>query len=545
VRNCVLALLMLTSAALPAAAQTPQPPSGPARNPYLASDKYSITSFDPARTAAMPYPAPRGMFRGEIRRMPRIAGGPVTYMQLASTSPRYMWGTFTGGVRYIDVADGNFSTVARLATPGAKWLEPNTLDKALAQRFDSVDQVEAAVVRDLKIDPNRLSTNVHMLVDKDNVLYATAPGGKVHAYGLIDPKKPAAGIAVLRTLDFSRELKRIATSTSEAMQHFGASIVGLGATYDGKLVVLTNRSLTVMERSFQGDRHTVDLGEDEYVSNPLAIDEKGGIYVVSDTTLRKIVWNGSKLSAEEADGAWAALYDIGREPPNGKLGRGSGSAPTLMGFGGFPDKLVVITDGADRMKVVAFWRDEIPADFQQRPGTKSRRVAGQIEVTCGLSPAPEFIQSDQSLVVNGYGAFVTNSVRAEGATDKLVDALAVGQVFAPPTGVERVEWDSRARQWHSVWARGDASSTNGAPSMSAASDIVFVNAYTSQDGWEVTGLDWNTGATVHRTIFGHDNLGNSAYAPIQFLPNGDMLFNSIGGPTRVKFGRTKMSEKTN
>ena len=540
-KKLILALLILASAPLSTLAQNAGTAGGPPRNPYLASDKYSITHFDPARTDSMPYPAPRGMFRGELRKMPRIAGGPVTYMQLASTSPRYMWGTFTGGVRYIDVADGKFATVARLATPGAKWLEPKTLDAALAQRFTSVDQVEAAVKQDLKIDPSRLSTNVHRVVDKDNVLYATAPGGKIHAYGLIDPADPSAGIAVKRSLDFTRELKKVAAGGGAAMQRHGASIVGLGVTYDGKLVILTNRSVTVMERSFEGNRYTVDLEEDEYVSNPMAIDEKGGIYVASDSTMRKLVWNGSRLSAEEEDGAWAALYDTGREPPNGKPGRGTGSAPTLMGFGSFPDKLVVITDGADRMKLVAFWRDEIPADFQQRPGTKSRRVAGQIEVTCGLSPAPEFIQSDQSLVVNGYGAFVANSVRAQGAADKLVDALAMGPVFQPPAGVERFEWDPGARAWQSVWKRADVSTTNMVPSMSTGAGIVFVNGYTGKDGWEVTGLDWNTGQTVHRTIFGQDNLGNSAYAPVQFLPNGDMLFNSIGGPTRIRFDRTKPS----
>ena len=72
------------------------------------------------------------------------------------------------------------------------------------------------------------------------------------------------------------------------------------------------------------------------------------------------------------------------------------------------------------------------------------------------------------------------------------------------------------------------------PTMSGPSGIVFVNGYTKQDGWEVTGMDWANGQTVHRTIFGQDNLGNGAYALIQFFPNGDMLFNSIGGPTRVK-----------
>ena len=59
-----------------------------------------------------------------------------------------------------------------------------------------------------------------------------------------------------------------------------------------------------------------------------------------------------------------------------------------MGFGNAPYKLVVITDGSDRMKLVAFWRDEIPAEFKQRPGTKSSRIAGQVQVTAGFKKAP-------------------------------------------------------------------------------------------------------------------------------------------------------------
>jgi hypothetical protein len=43
-------------------------------------------------------------------------------------------------------------------------------------------------------------------------------------------------------------------------------------------------------------------------------------------------------------------------------------------------------------------------------------------------------------------------------------------------------------------------------------------------------MDWQTGQTVHRAIFGWDHLGNGAYALIQFFPNGDPPWKSIGGP---------------
>ncbi|MGB3520365.1 MAG: hypothetical protein WBA50_02670 [Mycobacterium sp.] len=74
-------------------------------------------------------------------------------------------------------------------------------------------------------------------------------------------------------------------------------------------------------------------------------------------------------------------------------------------------------------------------------------------------------------------------------------------------------------------------STSMVPAVSATSGIVFLNGYTEGDGWEVTGLDWQTGETVHRTIFGQSNLGNGAYALIEGLPNGDLLFGQRGWTT--------------
>jgi len=249
--------------------------------------------------------------------------------------------------------------------------------------------------------------------------------------------------------------------------------------------------------------------------------------------MHKLVWTGTRLSDDPADGAWASPYDTGDQPPTIKLGDGTGSTPTLMGFGANQDKLVVITDGANHMHLVAFWRDGIPAGWKAPAGAKSERIAGQIAVTAGLAPLPEFVQSEQSVVVNGYGAFVVNNISESGEKDKLVDVLALGPVNKPGRGTERFEWDPKLHRWHSVWKRADVVSISMVPSVSSASGIVFVNGYYKDTGWELTGLDWNTGKTVQRVMFGKDNLGNGAYAVIQYTPNGDLLFNSVGGPARV------------
>lgn len=55
------------------------------------------------------------------------------------------------------------------------------------------------------------------------------------------------------------------------------------------------------------------------------------------------------------------------------------------------------------------------------------------------------------------------------------------------------------------------------------------------DAYLRTGLDWKSGATRHRSILGKNNRANGAYAIIQYLANGDLLFNSVAGPIRVKY----------
>ena len=257
--------------------------------------------------------------------------------------------------------------------------------------------------------------------------------------------------------------------------------------------------------------------------------------MASNKKMYKIVWTGSKLSRDEADGAWSAFYDTGEQPPVIKLGNGTGSTPTLMGYNQDQDRLVVITDGANRMKLVAFWRDEIPKKFKQIPGTKSRRIAGQIEVTCGFKKLPKFIQSEQSVVVNGYGAFVVNNIGTQGHKDVLVGVMALGPVYPPPQGIERFEWDVARHEWRSVWSNNDVVSTSMVPVVSIPENMVLVNGYTKKDGWEVTGLDWDTGAVVHRTIFGQTNYGNGAYALLEIYPDNNLIFNSIGGPFRIQY----------
>ena len=494
------------------------------KNPFLSAEVYGITHFDSSQSDSFPYAVKSGDFNVDLKKYPQVTGGPVNIITLASTSPDYMWGVSSQGVTYINTAGGKFEELARFNIPDLKPTSLEEHEKVLRQDFTDINQVAKAIKDNYGFGFERIFGGVYSVVDNQNVVYADY-GVTIYAFGLADEKDPKAGVKVLRTIDLSKILDK------------GEAISGLSMTYDGKLIVVGNHSLAVVDREFKETPQIVKFDKSEYVSNSVAVDENNGIYIASDKYMRKIVWTGTKLSEDEKDGAWKTEYEIGQQPPAVKVGKGTGSTPTLMGFGSDEDKLVVITDGADRMHIVAFWRDEIPAGFTQKEGTKSNRIADQFAITAGQPADAKWIQSEQSVVVKGYGAFVVNNIVDKMPEDRLVGVIALGPVIAPPVGAERVEWDTKTKAWKSVWTRADVSSISTVPSMSTASNMVFVNGYYKETGWEVTGMDWETGKTVHRSIFGKDNFGNGAYAIMQFLPNGDLLFNSIAGPIRVSYDK--------
>ena len=479
----------------------PRAPNAPAPNPFLASAKFAIARIDPAGTGSFPYAVPRGSFHVDLQRAPRIVQGPLNPMTYASTSPDFMWAQSTQGVVYVDVAKGGLRELARAAAPGAKVISPDLHRKVLGQRYVDMPQIVGMVKEGYALDGTRLGNGVHSLVDRENrFYYGSSSTRTISIFALRDPTDPAAGIRLIRTADFSPSLR-----PQETLQ-------GLSMTYDGKLLVLCTSSLWIIDRALKDRPQVIRFGGHERIRSGVVVDEFNGIYFASDKLMRKVVWTGSRLSQNEVDGAWTSTYDGGPTSP---------ASPALMGFGDDPDKLVVIVGGSQRTKLLAFWRDRIPAGFERR--------AGQIETGS---------KSQLATVVSGYGV-VAASLPAQREDDKLVDLLAIGPIHEPPRGVERFAWDPATDSWRSIWRRGDVVSTGATPTVSTTSNIVFVGGYSKREGWEVTGLDWNSGRTVHRTIFGQNALGNGVAALIQFLPDGDLLFNGIGGQSRVKLGKPR------
>ena len=107
-------------------------------------------------------------------------------------------------------------------------------------------------------------------------------------------------------------------------------------------------------------------------------------------------------------------------------------------------------------------------------------MAGQIPVTCGFEELPEWIQSEQSVVVSGYGAFVVNNLPETVDPDlpgknKVLQVSLMGPAYPKSSGVERFEWDPEKDEWSSSWARPDISSTSMVPIHSQSAAMAIVN----------------------------------------------------------------------
>ncbi|MCP4360911.1 MAG: hypothetical protein GY796_23125, partial [Chloroflexi bacterium] len=286
-------------------------------------------------------------------------------------------------------------------------------------------------------------------------------------------------------------------------------IVGLNMTYDDHIAIVTQLGMVgVLPRQLEnvnieeiksiainGEKCVTGTGELEIVSNSLAIDEAGGLFVVTSQNMMRLDWNGSALTE-----TWRAPYEAGRgELSPIRLGPGSGSTPSLMGTGN-DDKFVVITDGQALMRLVLFWRDEIPSDWEAIAPDKDRRIACEIPITFGNDQAVSSL-SEQSVLVSGHAAIIVNNQlvqeslafnRLPAFVNSAFAAAAGGRPDFAPYGIERIDWNPETRQCETVWVNNELSIPNGIPTMSRASDLFY--GIGLRDGeWGVEAVDFATG----------------------------------------------------
>lgn len=399
------------------------------------------------------------------------------------------------------------------------------------------------------------TAGVYYLLSKDNVLFV---GGaqSILAYADADPGDPASDIALKAEWAKPAEVK--------------GNFVTMNMTYDGWLVSISDDGWVVVTNQDFTKSHVLQLtgaeiapawnakmleigrapGSATWVRNGAAIDQDGSIYIPSLQHMHKIVWDGSRLSKDPADGAWVAPYSNKGEitvtlegttdPETDKpyvledVNIGTGSTASLMGFG-TEDQFVVITDGDKVMNMVLFWRKDIPADWQKLEHAPSRRIAGMLRADIGQDNA-EDVQTDQSVVVGGYGAFVVNNAAASRPSPELPDSFLVGlpgnHPDFTPNGVQKFEWDPAARQLKEAWVNAEVSSANCVPIVANGSNLVYTVG-AKDSSWNLQGVDWTTGEVVFRFNVGSTRY-NTTYSGLMLDQEGRIIHTTFMGIVRYE-----------
>ncbi len=472
----------------------------PPKNPYLADSNYAMGHADSAQQDALPQAGPMGPTRTlQKDELQYTFTGPgyfgINTSGVYPDGKRVFWGN--GLDRLVKLDYDSYEVITEKFFPGEERYTLEQSEESIAEFNESNDGIFALYHAYQDAQKLRNLSNLYTLMDSDNTYYVGNKSGLITAYGDKDPGDSRSPIVELRSFQLPAEAT--------------GPIMGLNLTYDGWLIAATEHGyMAAIKRDFSEYRliridHS-EGAEDKstgrtgygWIRNAFAIDKDGGIYIASQEHMHKVVWTGDQLSTDENDGAWSVPY-------LNDWGHGSGATPSLMGFGE-EDPFVVITDGQPQMNVVLFWRDQIPEDWQQLPGTPSRRIAGQLPVTMD-DPTLNKIQSEQSVVVAGYGALVVNNhprnipwYLPNQAASLLVSYLGSNPQHQP-YGVQKFEWDPRERSLKESWVNAEISSPSTVPIVGVGSNAVYlIGARDNQ--WTLEAIDWSTGESRFHYVIG-------------------------------------------
>ena len=469
----------------------------PPRNPFLAESPWPIAHRNSYQQDSTDLPGPTSPAPTVVDRIPASPGAiTLAYGPAYGDGSFPVWGSAWFGV---------YKSVAT----------PSGLRK--------VD--EYPIIPDLSGGILNALSSAYALVDRDGTFFA-AGQRSVRAFTDAVPGDPASGIAV-----------RNEFTVPDAVMAPGDVIGGMNLTYDGHLVLVTKRgTMIAVDRGLTtSSALTLPFGEE--VSNSIATDEDGGVYVVTKDHMSRVQWTGTHLSLDPADGAWSTTYDGGPDiPAPGRLGPGSGTTPTLIGWGS-DDRLVAIADGAGLMSIDLFWRGPIPTDFTPLPG-RDPRLAASVPITFG-DPAATRSVTEQSFTARGWGVMAVNNAYGppfdQATSSGTLAVLFSGVPAVAPHGAQKFVWDPATNTLSSSWANTTVSCPNGIPAMSAASGLAY--CWGARDGsWTLEAIDWMTGSTVFRRVLSGEVVDNSAYAGTEVGAFGTVVSGTLGGLTAVRPG---------
>jgi hypothetical protein len=284
----------------------------------------------------------------------------------------------------------------------------------------------------------------------------------------------------------------------------GDSIISALPDWSGRIWFVSGAGVVGTVDPASGAVQSLNLGEK--TGNSFAVDETGGVFIVSDGALYRFDATAAGAPAV----TWREPYaNTGVKKP-GQTEAGSGTTPTLMG-----SQYVSITDNADPMDVVVYKR--------QKTVTGGRLVCVQPVFAKGASA------TDQSLIGAGNSMVVENNYGYSGLA-----ATEQGATTTP--GIERVDINERGTSCRKVW-HSEERAPSVVPKLSLGNGLVY--SYTKPprsdgtDAWYFTAIDFRSGKTVYKRLAGTGLGFNNNYAPVTIGPEGSAYVGALGGLARL------------
>ncbi len=440
---------------------TPNPVTAPAppQHPFLAPDPGNNIHNDAYMTDVYPGPGPLGV-------NPAV----TSTLQVAECASL----TFDRRGRVETVCVG-------ATTPTLKLFDPTTLKQIASYRL-----------------PNRpLGLNVFSDFSGGGYFYldhrdrAVIPTGNRHIQ------------VVAQNADGNRFVRERDYDLTGAMAQDDKIVSALPA-WTGEIVFVTEQGVVGTIEPESGTIEKLPL--DETITNSFAVDETGGIYIVTTQAIYRLDLADS--GAPEV--TWREEYANTGVTKPGQTSPGSGTTPTLVN-----DEWVAITDNADPMSIVVYRRG--------RDVTGDREICSVPVFEKGASA------TDNSLIAADRALIVTNNFGYRGPV-----LSAAGSESKP--GIDRVDIDADGNGCHVVWQNRTERSPSAVPKMSLANGLVYIVSREikgSADSWYLNALDFRTGESVFKQRYGTGFGHNVNYAPVSLGPDGTAYVGVLGGLVRI------------